>query len=225
MASKKKKRPIPPPPRPVATSPRPAGRTRGPSNRAQAQAAAQARARDARRRRLVLVALVLAAVAAVGGYFWNAQRADAELRRALTSGTCEVDTDSDSISGGDGHVTNPVYEVDPPAGGDHLASVARGGVYEGDAVPADGDLVHALEHGYVVAWHAPDLPAEQVEQLAAFEQRHDGDVVVAERDGMSTPVAATAWGQRLLCGEVEPDVLDRFAEEHVGNGPEDVERG
>ena len=85
--------------------------------------------------------------------------------------------------------------------------------------------MHALEHGYVVAWHDPELPAEQVEQLAAFEQRHDGDVIVAERAGMSTPVAATAWGQRLLCGEVEPAVLDEFAEAHVGNGPEDVERG
>jgi hypothetical protein len=168
----------------------------------------------------VLVALVLAAVAAVAGYFWNAQRTDDELRQALTSGTCEVDTDSDSISGGDGHVTNPVYEVDPPAGGDHLASVARGGVYEGDAVPADGDLVHALEHGYVVAWHRPDLAEEQQALLTQFEQRHDGDVIVVERESLSTPVAATAWGQRLLCGEVEPAALDRFAQEHVGGGPE-----
>jgi hypothetical protein len=69
------------------------------------------------------------------------------------------------------------------------------------------------------------LPAEQVEQLAAFEQRPEDDVIVAAREGMPTPVAVTAWGQRLLCGEVEPDAFDRFAEEHVGNGPEDVPRG
>ena len=183
------------------------------------------RRKQARRRQVVIALLLLAAVAAVAAYVVTSRRADDSLEQTLTAGTCDVDQQSDDISGGDGHVQSPTYTVDPPAGGDHLTSVARGGVYDGDAVPPDGQLVHALEHGYVVAWHAPDLPAEQVEQLAAFEQRHDGDVIVAAREGMSTPVAATAWGQRLLCGEVEPDVLDRFAGEHVGNGPEDVPRG
>jgi hypothetical protein len=213
-----------PPPRPPARAPRPR-RTTGPATRAQALAAAAQRKKQARRRQVVLTLLVLAAVAAVAAYVVTSRRADASLREALTRGTCTVDQESDRISGGDGHVESPRYSVDPPAGGDHLVSVARGGVYDGDAVPPDGQLVHALEHGYVVAWHGPDLPAEQVEQLAAFEQRHDGDVIVAEREGMSTPVAATAWGQHLLCGEVEPDALDRFAEAHVGKGPEDVERG
>ena len=223
MASKRRKRSGPPPrPEPRPHRPR---RTTGPATKAQQQAAAAQRRKQALRRRLVIALLVLAALAAVAAYVVTERREDESIAQALTAGTCEVDTETDEISGGDGHVESPSYTVNPPAGGDHLASVARGGVYSGDAVPPEGQLVHALEHGYVVAWHAPDLPAEQVEQLAAFEQRHDGDVIVAERDGMSTPVAATAWGQRLLCGEVEPDVLDRFAEEHVGNGPEDVPRG
>ena len=223
MASKRRKR-SGPPPRPTPRPHRPR-RTTGPATKAQQQAAAVSRRKQARRRQVVIALLVLAALAAVAAYVVGSRRADDSLTAALTAGTCQVDTESDAISGGDGHVTAPSYSVDPPAGGDHLASVARGGVYAGDAVPPDGQLVHALEHGYVVAWHAPDLPAEQVEQLAAFEQRHDGDVIVAAREGMTTPVAATAWGQRLLCGEVEPDVLDRFADEHVGNGPEDVARG
>ena len=223
MASRRRKR-SGPPPRPAARPHRPR-RTTGPATKAQQQAAAAQRRKQARVRKLVVALLLLAAVAAVGAYVASSRSADASLRETLTAGTCDVDTESDRISGGDGHVESPSYTVDPPAGGDHLASFARGGVYDGDAVPPDGELVHALEHGYVVAWHTPDLPAEQVEQLADFEQRHDGDVIVAEREGMPTPVAATAWGQRLLCGEVEPAVLDRFAEEHVGNGPEDVERG
>ena len=223
MTSRKRKR-TGPPPRPAAKPHRPR-RTTGPATRAQQQAAAVQARKQARRRQVVIALLLVAAVAAVAAYVVTSRRADASLRETLTAGSCDVDTESDQISGGDGHVQSPSYTVDPPAGGDHLSSVARGGVYAGDAVPPEGQLVHALEHGYVVAWHAPDLPAEQVEQLAAFEQRHDGDVIVAEREGMSTPVAATAWGQRLLCGEVEPAVLDRFAEEHVGNGPEDVDRG
>ena len=223
MPSRRKKR-TGPPPRPAAKPHRPR-RTTGPATRAQQQAAAAQRRKQARRRQVVIALLVLAALAAVTAYVVSSRRADASLRTALTAGTCEVDTDSDRISGGDGHVASPTYRVDPPAGGDHLASVARAGVYDGDAVPPDGQLVHALEHGYVVAWHAPDLAAEQVEQLTAFQSRHEDDVIVAAREGMPTPVAVTAWGQRLLCGEVEPDAFDRFAEEHVGNGPEDVPRG
>jgi hypothetical protein len=225
VASRKKTRPTPPAP-PVARSRRAAGRPEAAARRAQQRAAAEAATRrQARRRRLVTAGLLVAALAAVGGYVWTSQRADDELRTALTAGTCTVDTESDTISGGDGHVAAPVYEVDPPAGGDHTAAVARSGVYEGASVPPDGQLVHALEHGYVIAWHRPDLPADQREQLAAFEQEHDGDVIVAERASLPTAVAATAWGQRLLCEAVEPEVLDRFAEAHVGNGPEDVLRG
>lgn len=225
MASRKKKRPTPPAP-PVARSRRAAGRAEATARRAQQRAAARAaERRQALRRRLVTAALVLAAVVAVAAYLWTSQRADEELETALTSGTCTVDTESDPISGGDGHVASPTYALDPPAGGDHTPEVARGGTYEGAAVPPDGQLVHALEHGYVVAWHRPDLPAEQREQLASFEREHEGDVIVAERASLATPVAATAWGQRLLCDEVEPEVLDRFAEAHVGNGPENVARG
>ena len=225
MASRKKKRPTPPAP-PVARSRRAAGRAEASARRAQQRAAAAAAARrNALRRRLVAAAVVLAALAGVAAYVWTSQRADEELETALTVGTCTVDTESDALSGGDGHVPSPTYAVDPPAGGDHTPEVARGGTYEGAAVPADGQLVHALEHGYVVAWHRPDLPVEQREQLAAFEREHEGDVIVAERASLPTPVAATAWGQRLLCEEVEPEVLDRFAEAHVGNGPEDVARG
>ena len=176
------------------------------------------------RRKLVAAGLALAAVAAVAAFVVVDRRQDAELREALTSGSCEVDTEADTITGGDGHVQAPTYSVNPPAGGNHLASAARSGVYAGNAVPADGLLVHSLEHGYIVAWHSPDLPAEQKEQLEAFAERHEPDVIVAERPNLPVPVAATAWGHRLLCGEVEPDVLDRFYDEHVGNGPEDVER-
>lgn len=233
MTSKKKKRPEPPTrpqPRRSTTEARATGRTEskaaGRSARQSARAAAAAEARrETLRRRLVAGALVLAALAAVGAYVVVSQRADAELREALTSGTCTVDEENDQISGGDGHVTSPVYRVDPPAGGDHLASVARAGVFDGTGVPPDGQLVHALEHGYVVAWHQPGLPAEQLEQLEAFQREHSEDVIVAERPSLPTPVAATAWGQRLLCEQVEPDALERFAEEYVGQGPEDVERG
>ena len=226
MASKKKKRPTPPAP-PVTSKPtRAQTRPEGPTKRElERAAAAKAARKETLRRRLITGGLVLAAVAAVGGYVVTQQRAEGELREALTSGSCDVDTESDPTRPtGQNHVPAPVFGVNPPAGGDHLAGVSRSGVYAGAQVPADGLLVHALEHGYVIAWHKPGLPKEQLDLMTAFEQRHDGDVVVAERADMPTPFAATAWGRRLLCGAVEEKPLERFFEEYVDQGPEDVPR-
>ena len=115
--------------------------------------------------------------------------------------------------------------MNPPAGGNHLGSgAASSGVYAGQRVPVDGLLVHSLEHGYVVLWHQPSLPAGQLKQLVDLQEASGNDVIVVERPSLSTPVAATAWGQRLLCGQVEPDALKRFVAERVGDGPEDVPR-
>lgn len=85
--------------------------------------------------------------------------------------------------------------------------------------------MHSLEHGYVIAWHSPDLAGDERSGLAELEERYPGDILVVERPGLPTPVAATAWGQRLLCQSVEPSALTRFVEQYVGKGPENVERG
>ena len=97
-------------------------------------------------------------------------------------------------------------------------------MFAGSAVPADGLLVHSLEHGYVVIWHKPDLPELQRTALEDLQAANDGDVIIAEGANIPTPIAATAWNQRLLCDAVEQEVLGRFFEEYVGKGPEKVRR-
>ena len=227
MPAKKKKRAVPPP-APVRTRPERASTARsGPAKKQQERAEREAlQRRLALRRRLVTAGLLAVLALVVGGVLLHDRQQDAALREALTSGTCQVDTESDQTRpAGQNHVASPSYSVDPPAGGDHSPVAARAGVYRGGSVPQDGLLVHALEHGYVVLWHAPALGDEQRGQLADLERAHDGDVIVAERPSLPVPVAATAWGHRLLCQTVEPAALERFVDEHVGNGPEDVERG
>lgn len=224
MANKKKrKRPVPPTAAP--TAPRPA-KPKGPSQRELQLAARQKAQRQATLRRIGLSATaVTVVVAVVAAVYLLDRRGDAQLREALTAGSCEVDDDADRTGPArQNHVASPAYQVNPPAGGDHLASAARAGVYAG-TVPEDGLLVHSLEHGYVVVWHQPGLPPEQLEQLEQLESEQDGDVIVAERANLPVPFAATAWGQRLLCQDVEQAPLQRFVDEHVGNGPEDVQRG
>lgn len=222
--AKKKKRPTPPPPPVRKKPPRPVVTSAGKPSSGK-RPGSPAASTGSLKRMLVAGGLATAALVAVGGYVVLDQRSDAELREALTGGSCEVDTEADSKRSATGHVPNPTYTVEPPAGGDHNPSPARGGVYAGTRVPADGLLVHSMEHGYVVVWHQSDLPAEQKAELEAFEQRNQGDVIVAERPALPVAVAATAWQQRLLCGAVEPAALDRFAAQYVGKGPEDVERG
>ncbi len=222
--AKKKKRPTPPPPPVRKKPPRPVVTSAGKPSSGK-RPGSPAASTGSLKRMLLAGGLATAALVAVGGYVVLDQRSDAELREALTGGSCEVDTEADSKRSATGHVPNPTYTVEPPAGGDHNPSPARGGVYAGTRVPADGLLVHSMEHGYVVVWHQSDLPAEQKAELEAFELRNDGDVIVAERPALPVAVAATAWQQRLLCGAVEPAALDRFAAEYVGKGPEDVERG
>ena len=225
MAAKKKKRPTPPPP-PVRTA---AVRAKAPAGTSvreqQREAARKAAARDSLRRKLIAGGLVVAAAAAVGAYVVVDRRGDGELRNALTSGSCEADEETDPTSGPPGnHVPAPTYDVDPPAGGNHLGGVASSGTYAGAGVPADGLLMHSLEHGYVVLWHQPGLAPDGLAQLTALQKASGKDVILVERASLPVPVAATAWGHRLLCGEVEPDALERFVAERVGDGPEDVPR-
>ena len=181
--------------------------------------------RAALRRRLVASGAVACVVVGIAGVVLYNRHQSAELRRVLTAGSCAVDERTDPTRpAGQNHIASPTYSVNPPAGGDHLGSSATSGAYAGSSVPADGLLVHSLEHGYVVLWHKPDLPAAQLAQLTDFERAHPGDVIVVERKDMPVPVAATAWGHRLLCQEVELVPLTRFFEVHVGHGPEDVAR-
>ena len=224
--AKKKKGPTAPPPPVRAAAPRtkaPAGASVREQER---EAARKSVAQDSLRRKLVAGALVVAAAAAVGAYVVVDRRGNAELSDALTAGSCEVDEQTDPTSGPPGnHVPNPSFAVDPPAGGNHLGSgVTASGVYAGERVPVDGLLVHSLEHGYVVLWHQPGLDPGGLAQLVALQEASGNDVIVVERASLPVPVAATAWGHRLLCGAVEPAVLKRFVDERVGNGPEDVTR-
>lgn len=192
-----------------------------------ARAARQAAERRATlRRRLIAGGLATAAVASALVYVVLERRSDDALLDVLTAGSCDVDTKADPTRPpGQNHVASPSYRVIPPAGGDHLGSAARAGVYAGDSVPSDGVLVHSLEHGYVIVWHRPGLPTEQQSTLEAFQAKHAGDVIVAERAGLPVPLAVTAWGQRLLCQQFETGPLQPFFDEHVGDGPEDEPRG
>lgn len=196
---------------------RPAARPKKPSPQARkAQEAA------ALRRRLI-VAAVLAVVAGVFIFFAARPDSAPTLTEQLVAGSggCVYDTKFDGDASNQGsHVQNPTYEVDPPAGGPHFPSPANPGFYEGSRVPTDGQLVHAMEHGFVVLWFRPDLPDETRTKIEDLSDQFGRELIVAERDGLDGEVAVTAWHRRLLCDQLVPDKVVLFTRSFKDQGTE-----
>lgn len=187
--------------------------------------AAQRRAvrRRQLRTRILIVTVVVIGLAAFGLNLLANRQSDRRLEAALTSGSCRVDRTSDRDSGtGRNHVPSPTFEVDPPAGGDHTAQAASAGEFSDANAPGDGQIVHALEHGYVTLWYRPDIPVETVERLREVKVEFERDVLLLPRATLPVPVAATAWHRRLLCDAAEPEVLRRFVRAYRNKGPERV---
>lgn len=185
-------------------------------------------ARRQRNRRVLLGRIAIGGVLAIvvigaGAFVFTNRAREAAWIGRVEAGSCEFDRRSDTDSGtGRNHVPNVSYEVNPPAGGNHDPQPAPPGVYQGGTVPDDGQLVHSLEHGYVILWHRPDIAKEALDELLGVRAELERDVLVAPRPSLPVPVAATAWHQRLLCDEVEPEALAIFVENARNKGPEDV---
>lgn len=101
-----------------------------------------------------------------------------------------------------------------------MASVAASGTHD-EEPPADGSVVHALEHGSVVLWHrSGDDSARQ--RLGALADRYPDDVLVVPREDLPASAVATAWHKPLLCGDPSDPALGTFIAEFRGDGPEKV---
>lgn len=133
-----------------------------------------------------------------------------------------VHTDHPAYAGPLAPPESPQYTVNPPSGGDHLSRATPVGVYQGANVPADGNLVHALEHGYVILWFRSDVANSERAALDSVFQELRRDTLLVERTDMPTPVAATAWGQRILCQSADRKTLADFVVSARNKAPEKI---
>lgn len=187
-------------------------------------------ARRARRRKKLQVRIAIAAAAAlvIGAILANAagNRSDTSaFRKKLTAGSCTFDSRNDSAGAPpNNHVAPASYKVNPPAGGNHDPSPAPAGKFEQANAPSDAKVVHALEHGYVAVWHRPELPKKDLDTITKVFDRYENDVLVVPRASLptGTKVAATAWGERLLCQNAELGPLTEFVKKYRNEGPEKV---
>ena len=111
------------------------------------------------------------------------------------------------------------YKDNPPTTGRHYEIPAEDGVYGGDP-PPDEALVHALEHGRVIVWVKPSLPADTRASIRACSTRTRATrVLVQARRTCPTrwpPRPGTATPRRAARGACCPattwsDEVDRRA--------------
>ena len=112
------------------------------------------------------------------------------------------------------------YPMDPPVCGQHYATWVKPGFYTTEQVPEE--VVHSLEHGYVVIYYDQPEPAvlQTLQDLAErFTGEWDG-VVVVPRPGLGQGIILTAWGKMLRLDTFDEDVVMAFLDAYRGRGPE-----
>jgi hypothetical protein len=119
------------------------------------------------------------------------------------------------------HVTTKVtYAQTPPVGGNHSAQLLNCGVYT-TAVPNE-NAVHDLEHGAVWITYQPNLPADQVAQIAKLAMAPpivggSRFVTVSPYPALPSPVVASAWGVQLkLNSAFDTRLADFIARYRIG---------
>jgi hypothetical protein len=157
-----------------------------------------------------------------------------EVAPAAKAAGCEVSTKKGS--GVATHTTDLAdrvkYNTNPPTTGRHYEIPADDGIY--GKAPEDEQLVHNMEHGRVIIWVKPSLPAKQRADIRALVEDDSYQMVLVPRSNMPYAVAATAWdadpapggtGELMTCNDVNAktfDALQAFRDEHRSQGPEPI---
>jgi hypothetical protein len=137
------------------------------------------------------------------------------------------------------------YPTNPPTIGPHFADWTRAGVYAD--VKDDRNLVHSLEHGYVLMFYKCNLESRveslessgsaeasgsaQVDTQAICDQRKDQlsaiyekkgkkKLLVAPKSNLDTNYALSAWQYLDKFNNFEEKRVTDFIDAHLDNGPE-----
>jgi len=181
------------------------------SRKERREAARQKRREAARRRRaatwlrrLLLGAVALAAVTAIG-YWWYARAADRAAWEYFPSqGNAHIP-----------RVDSPhePYNSAPPTSGPHVSWLAPWGVHR-EPLPHEV-LVHNLEDGGVVIYYGCEDCPDLVAKLAAIVNRHKRVVLVPGR-GLGHRIVLSAWTVLDRMQEFDEARIVRFIRTHEG---------
>jgi hypothetical protein len=121
------------------------------------------------------------------------------------------------------------YNSDPPTSGRHYESTLKAGFFNQGDVQGEypeGNLVHNLEHGYVIFWYNCALLDEGAcstlkEQIQSVLERENLFKVIAfPWASIDTPVVMTSWGKMMRFEEFDPDQAQAFVRRNRNKAPE-----
>ena len=195
--------------------PAPAGKGPGGSGKklsGSARKAAARRKREVRRRALIATGAAVVVIAVVVTLLLV-------NRKPPTVGFDKVT----SFSGlSRNHTQSAVhYPQTPPVGGDHNPVWQNCGFYPQPI--HNENAVHSMEHGTVWITYQPNLPKDQVDQLASIA-RSGSFVLVSPYPGLPAPVVASAWGKQEWLHSASDPKLAQFVSTYR-QGPQTPEPG
>lgn len=165
----------------------------------------------------VFVGIGLVTILIIAGGIFLLSSEDERLGRPFMGQEVKIESKNHVPDG-----TKIQYNSNPPAGGPHYATTAHAGIYDKDKTPADGYLVHSLEHGAVILWYKSDLPKDQVEKLKNVFNDASGKKIMVPRKNLDVPVAVSSWGRVLQLGTINGEQIKAFFETNYNRGPENA---
>jgi hypothetical protein len=130
--------------------------------------------------------------------------------------------------------TKGLWSTFPPTAGAHYGLWAVWGFYRQPVNPRE--VVHNEEHGGMIIWWGPDVPASTVDQLEAFYQESPEGMLGTPIAGLGKKIALTAWtgdpakyyrpsygmGHLAVCSSFDEKAFTAFRDAFRGKGPEGI---
>ena len=131
--------------------------------------------------------------------------------------------------------TKVEWSTFPSSGGAHYGLWAVWGFYREPVNPRN--VVHNEEHGGVIIWWGPQVPAATVSKLESFYLESPGGMFGTPIAGLGKKIALAAWtgdprryyrkkyygiGKLAVCAQFDEKAFTAFRDAYRGHGPEGV---
>jgi len=196
-----------------------------------------------------IVALALVAAFAFGGGSSGSGTNEAAVAKAMTAAGCTYKSvppkppkKNPAGTGGGYHADVPtlstptknLWSTFPPSGGAHYGLWAVWGFYRTAVNPRQ--VVHNEEHGGVVIWWGPNVPASTVDELEKFYEEKPEGMFGTPIAGLGSKIALSAWtgdpakyyrgsygtGHLAVCSHFDQKAFATFRDAFRGKGPEGI---
>lgn len=174
----------------------------------------EGREKAERQGRLVKTVIALLVIALLGGGGWWIWK---EATKPLP-GEEVADLGREHVSEG----TQVEYNSNPPTSGPHYANWIRATV--SDTPLPDGNLIHSLEHGYVImSYNCSE--GDECEKLknnlkSVYEKKGQNKLIVVPRPNLDSLIALTAWNRIQKLQEYDEQAIVNFIDSFRNRGPE-----